>query len=474
MALEYIVPGIQIDESDVGTRSTNQLSLAGIGIVGTFAKGPVNVVTTIGDEIAYTKVFGSDATGLTGPKTVKGCFAQSANDLRIVRIAGAGYATATLTLKDNSAETPADSIVVEATSPGTWGNKLITSVTKNVKGGIDITVTDGDSMDIFKNVTLDGLPLTRNLATLKKASEATALPDVVSNQNLTNGNDGAAVTITDYIGEITDSGKRTGLKALEPIQCGLATCAQQYGPMIWQSLIEWAEGCDVEEGLRIPILNSAPNLGIDTAAAQTVTLDSSDGRGIFAYPWVTPDDEDDDDVYIAPDGYYAGKLSVLNPCQSPSNKQILGIRKLERDFTYAEVKVLTEARISPITLIPNRGFRIRNGTTISSDTAWGQTNLRRQQDKMEMEIYNSIQWAISEPHDQATWDKITTQVDAYLRTQESSGFIYGYLPTLCNNQTNPDENIINRILTFIVRWKPLYAADFIVMKMQRKLPSATS
>ncbi|MDF2568624.1 MAG: hypothetical protein K0R55_228 [Sporomusa sp.] len=471
--MEFIVPGMQIDESDVGTRSTNQLSLSGIGIVGTFQKGPVNTPTTIGDETAYTKMFGTDQTGLTGPKSVKGCFAQGANDLRIVRIVGAGAASAVLTLQDN-ASTPEDSIVVTATSPGTWGNSLKATVKVN-GSGVDITVTDGDSLDSFKGInSLDSLPITKNLVTISKAAEATKLPAVTADEPLTGGNDGAAVTDAEYIGTITPSGKRSGLKALEPIQCGLALCAQQYSAIIHQALITWAENCDIEEGLRIPILNSAPTLGIDAACVQTVTLDTADGRGITTYPWVTPEDETNDDIVVAPDGYYAGRLAVLNPCQSPSNKQILGIRKLERDFTYAEVKVLTLARISPITLVPNRGFRIRNGVTLSSDTAWGQTNIRRQQDKMEMELYHAMQWAISENHDQALWDAISTQADAYLRTQQNLGFIMGFLPTLCNSQTNPDENILARILTFVVRWKPLYAADFIIMKMKRELPSATA
>nr|WP_285718885.1 phage tail sheath subtilisin-like domain-containing protein [Pelosinus sp. IPA-1] len=468
--MEFIVPGMQIDESDVGTRPTQQLSLAGIGIVGTFQKGPVNTPTTIGDETKYVKVFGNDAAGLTGPKSVKGCFAQGANDLRIVRIVGAGAAASTLTLKDGES-TPEPSIIVTATSPGVWGNTLKATVVANT-GNVDITVTDGDSTDVFRGVTLDSLPITKNLVTIKKADGATGLPVAVSNQSLTGGNDGATVTDTDYIGTITGSGKRSGLKALEPVQCGIALCAQQYSSNIHHALITWAENCDVEEGLRIPILNSAPILGIDAACVQTTTLDTSDGRGIFTYPWVTPEDELDDDVFVAPDGYYAGRLATLNPCQSPSNKQILGIRKLERDFTYAEVKVLTLARISPITLVPNRGFRIRNGVTLSSDTAWGQTNIRRQQDKMEMELYHSMQWAISENHDPKLWDAISTQADAYLRTQQNLGFIMGYLPTLCNSQTNPDENIIARILTFVARWKPLYAADFLILKMKRELPSA--
>ncbi|WP_255451408.1 phage tail sheath subtilisin-like domain-containing protein [Sporomusa sp. KB1] len=470
--MEFIVPSMQVDESDVGTRSVQQLSLAGIGIVGTFKKGPVNTPTTIGDDIQYTKIFGIDKPGLTGPKSVKGCFDNGANDLRIVRIVGEGAKAASVTLKDDQA-TPADSIVITAISVGVWGDDLKATVVANGTK-VDIIVTDGENTDTFKSVSLDRLPLSKNVVTLTKATGATKLPKVIADVPLTGGNDGAAVTDEDYIGTITESGKRTGLKALEPVQCGLALCAQQYSSSIHQALIAWAENCDIEEGLRIPILNSPPGFGVDAVCVQTQTLDTADGRGIFTYPWVTPADETDDDIFVAPDGYYAGRLAALNPCKSPSNKQILGIRKLENDFKYAEVKVLTLARISPITLVPNRGFRVRNGVTLSSDTAWNQTNIRRQQDKMEMELYNSMQWAISEDHDTPLWDAIATQADAYLRTQQKLGFIKGYLPTLCNSQTNPDENIIARILTFIVRWKPLYAADFIIMKIKRELPSATA
>ena len=93
---------------------------------------------------------------------------------------------------------------------------------------------------------------------------------------------------------------------------------------------------------------------------------------------------------------------------------------------------------------------------------------------MNMELYHAIQWAVSENQDQSLWDALSTQADAYLRTQQNLGFIMGYLPTLCNSQTNPDENILARILTMVVRWKPLYPADFIILKMKRELPSATA
>jgi phage tail sheath protein FI len=471
MAMEFIVPGMQIDEADVGTRPTQQLSLAGIGIVGTFQKGPVNTPTTIGDAVQFAKVFGGVKAGLTGPKSVKGCFAQGANDLRIVRIVGAGAKASSVVLKDADG---ADSVMVTANTPGLWGDEL--KIISLAAGGnsFDMAVSDGYTTDSFRELTLAKLPVKKELVTVTVVREAKKLPAAVTKVPLTGGSDGADVSTNDYIGTITAEGKRSGLKALEPVQCGLALCAQQYGDSIWQALISWAENCDIDEGLRIPILNSAPNLGVDAACVQTKTLDTTDGRGIFIYPWVTPEDEENDDVFVAPDGYYAGRLATLNPCQSPSNKAIYGIRKLERDFTYAEVKAVTLARISPITLVNGRGYRIRNGVTLSSDAAWCQTNIRRQQDKMEMEIYNAIQWAISEPHNKTTWNAIATQCDAYLRIQLSSGFIYGYLPTLCNEQTNPSENIISRILTFILRWKPLYAADYIVMEVKRELPASDS
>ena len=190
------------------------------------------------------------------------------------------------------------------------------------------------------------------------------------------------------------------------------------------------------------------------------------------YPWLEP--EDLPGQYVAPDGYYTGVLSVLDPYKSPSNKQVLGITSCENRYTYAEVKKLIEARISPITLVNNRGFRIRSGNTLSSDSAWSQTNIRRQQDKMEMELWHALQWAISEPHNQDTWNKIRDQIDMYLKVQMNLGYIFGYLPTLCDSKTNPPENIINRILTAIIRWKPNYAADFIVLRFKRELPTLSS
>lgn len=466
MAMEFIVPGIQIDESDVGPRPTPQISLSGIGIVGTFKRGPINTPTTIGDAESLVTTFGDHMAGLTGYLSAYGALVQGANDLRIVRIAGTGHTAATKTFQDGAAE-PKDSLVVTANSDGAWGNDVAVTIKSNATN-FDLYVSYEGAVESFLGLTLDTLSkVSSKFVNVAKATGATALPKATTaDVNLAGGNDGAAVADTDYVGTIDEAtGKRSGLKALEPEQVGLVLCAQQYSATIHSALLSFVENCDIEEGLRMAILNTAPGLSVDAAKAQTTALDSD--RGYFAYPWVEP--EDMEGAYVAPDGYYAGVVSVLNPCQSPSNKKVKGILSCEHKFTYAQVKGLTEARISPITLVPNRGFRIRNGLTLSSDSAWSQSNIRRQQDKMEMELYNALQWAISEPHDLPLWNSVADQIDMYLQVQKNLGFIRGFKPTLCNDQTNPPENITARILTAIVRWVPLYAADFIILRFKREL-----
>lgn len=463
MAQEFIVPSVMIDESDVGVRSTDQLSLAGIGLVGTFERGPVNVVTTIGDEGQLVKTFGSYVKGLTGYLSAVTALRQGANDLKIVRIAGKGAVKATASIT-KSEETL---LTITAINEGVWGNEIKVDVAPNTESStFDLTVTFRTSIEKFRNLTLDTVKdINPTYVTIVKGENGSGVPDKGS-VTLSTGADGAEIQDADYVGTIDSaSGARTGLKALEPIQVGIVVCAQQHSETIQSAMISFCENCDIEEGLRVAVINSAPNLSADSAIGQTKTLDSA--RGIMVYPWV--EFEDLPGEYIAPDGFYAGVLSALNPHQSPSNKQVKGLLSTQIDFTYAQVKTLTLARISPITLVPNRGFRIRNGLNLSSDSAWSQTNIRRQQDKMNMEIYNSLQWAISEPHAEPLWDNIAAQIDAYLQVQKNLGFIRNYAATLCNEQTNPPENVAARILTAQIRWLPLYAADFIIGKFQRLL-----
>lgn len=462
MVLEYIHPRVAIDESDVGPRPTPSVSLARIGVVGTFCKGPVNSPQIIGSLDQLISVFGGYKPGLTGYLSMLGAISQGANDFYVVRVGGASIASASKTLQDSS---PANSVVITAKTPGTWGNDIKVAVASGTQANtFKLIVTYGTQQESFDNLTLDNLDqVVSQFVTVAKADGATNIPANITSTPLTGGDDGATTVDADYVGTIDDSGNRSGLKVLETVNCAIVICAQQYSTTIRNAMLAHCANMPIEMGLRMAILNTNKGVSPTQAVTETAALDSM--RGILTYPWVELTEQAGE--LVAPDGVYAGRLATLAAYQSPSNKSITGINQLERFLADAEIKALTQARISPISLIEGRGFRIRNGVTLSSDPAWAQTNIRRQFDKLEMEIYNATQWAISEPNTPKLREAVAAQIDNYLALRKSQGEIYDFKPTICDDTNNTPESIQARILNVLIRVRPIYAADYIDHRIQR-------
>ncbi|WP_238446398.1 phage tail sheath N-terminal beta-sandwich domain-containing protein [Desulforamulus ruminis] len=466
--MEYIQPRVAIDESDVGTRPTQAVSLSAIGLVGTFSKGPVNQAVTIGSLEQLVTTFGGYTEGLTGYLSALAALNQGASDLKIVRIGGTAMKAAEKIYKDASA---ADSIKVTAASPGTWGNDIKVAVAAGTAAStFKLVVIYGSQSETLDNLTLENLNnVNSQFVTVSKVTEATNLPQNIASTPLAGGNDGAAAADGDYIGTLDENGKRSGLKVLETVQVGLVLCAQQHSATVQNALLTHCAGASIGQGLRVAILNPVQNLSVDAAAATTASMDAA--RGILTYPWVEPVELPGQ--YVAPDGYYAGLLSVLRSNQSPSNKQIQGILSAERMLSEAEVKTLTLARISPISLVPGRGFRVRNGVNLASDSAWSQTCIRRASDQLEMEVFAAIQWAISEENTPELRTAVAAQLDALMLVKKLNREIYDYKPTLCDDSNNTSETIAARILNVAVRPRFTYPADYVDVYIQRQIGSAS-
>lgn len=461
MPLEYIFPRVAIDESDVGPRPTPGVSLSDIGVVGTFSKGPVNTPVTIGSLDQLIDTFGEYKDGLTGYKSILGALVQGAKSFKVVRIGGPSLAAAARTLKDSLG---VDSVVITAKTPGSWGNDITAAVAAGTAGGFKLIVTYGTRQEIFDNLDLDNVgQINSQFITAAKASGATAVPANVSATPLAGGDDGATTTDADYIGTIDANGNRSGLKVLETVRCAIVICAQQYSTTIRNALLTHCANMGLEIGLRVAVLNTNKGLSPDQAVADVGAMDSM--RGILTYPWVELSDLAGE--LVAPDGVYAGRLAAIGAHESPSNKQITGINSTERFLAEADLKTLTLGRISPISLDGNRGFRIRNGVTLSSDPAWSQTNIRRVFDKLEMEIYDATQWAKSENNTPALRQAMADQIDNYLVVKKQQGEIYDFKPTICDDTNNTPETIQARILNTLIRVRPNYAADFIDHRIQR-------
>lgn len=467
MALEYIVPRVAVDESDVGPRPTQAVSLATIGLVGTFSKGPLNTPVTVGSFDQLVNLFGGYKAGLTGYPAALMAMCQGAQDFKVVRVAGSTVKAASLLLKS---ATNADSVKVEAKTPGTWGNDIKVAVTAGTAAGTwRLVVVYGRASETIDNLTLDNLAgISSNYVTASKVGGATAIPAALASTNLAGGDDGAATTDSDYVGTVAADGSRSGLKVLDTVRVGLVICAGQSGAAVQNALIAHCMAATLDNGYRIAVLNTASGLSADAAAATTASLDSM--RAVLAYPWLEPSDLAG--TYFAPDGAYAGRLSVLAAHQSPTNKLIDGIISAERLFTPAEVKTLTLSRISPVTLVPGRGHRVRNGLTLSSDQAWAQISIRRAFDQLEMELYDGLQWCVGEPNTPTMRLNVAAQCDALLFIKKMKGEIYDYMPTVCDDTNNTPETIAARMLNIKVRVRPVYPADYVDVSIQRLLSAA--
>lgn len=469
MANEYIEPRIAIDESDVGPQIQPEVSLSGIGIVGTFAKGPVNKAVSIQSADQLKSLFGSDKAGLTGIKSAIGALNQGAGDLKIVRVGAASLKAAERILKDNA---DADSVKVLAATPGTWGNEIKVAVAAGtLSDTFRIVVIYGLEAETLDNLTLDNLDnVVSQYVVLEKVEGATQIPKHVPAAPLSGGDDGAAATDSDYIGAVDENGNASGLKVLETAQVGLVLCAQQFSPTVQNALIAHCVNASLGQGLRVAVLNTNKGLTPGTVAALTASLDSE--RAILTYPWVEPNEALGS--YVAPDGYYAGLLAVRNSNESPSNKPVLGILSTERVLTDADVRALTLARISPITLMPRRGgFVVRNGLNLSTAAAWSQTCIRRAADELNMEAYDAVQWAMSEENTSELRAAVSAQLDAMLLSKKQKGRIYDFLPTICNDTNNTAESIASRILNVVIRPRFTYPADYVNLYMQRQIGSGS-
>ncbi|WCK53839.1 phage tail sheath subtilisin-like domain-containing protein [Aneurinibacillus sp. Ricciae_BoGa-3] len=460
MTLDYIVPRVGIDESNTGPRPTPGVSLSKISIVGAFPKGPVNQRISVGSAEQAASLIGEYDPAFSGWLSLQGSLNQGAADFDVVRVGGTGIATAKLTLKD---ATGADSVTYTASSPGKWANGTEST-------GIKIAVVSGTSNGTVKLVVISGgqsrsydnIDLT-NVDGLKDGQDGVftppgppPLPSPLSSPPPPRGwlNHPPDVDILSSIGS---DGSRTGVRIVEPCNTSLVLAAQQSSAAVQAALQTHAANAGLEEGLRMVIINPAKGTAPNDAVSSVATMDTM--RAIMPYPWLEPQEYQGN--YVAPDGYLAGRLATLAAHNSPSNKEITGILSTERLLTGAELKTLTTGRIMPITPVNGRGFRIRNGVTLSSDPAWNQVNIRRIFDKIEMQVYSGTQWAISEDNTPALWAAIADQIDIMLAIMKSNGEIYDFKPTICDSTTNTPELVQARICKSKIRVRPIYAADFI-------------
>lgn len=210
----YARPGVYVQETLNPVAPVVGPSSTSVGaFVGANDRGPTTptLVTSWGQ---YQNLFGSWNTNTNNnlPLAVFMYFANGGNQAYVLRVPGSGAAAATRSFNDQ-AETPQPTLKVSAKNVGSWGNSLNVSITQNsLTGYFDLTVYNGGNtagyiVEQWPQITMNASDTryavnvvnnNSNYITLTDLASTTTAPannpSTVSNQALSSGSDGSAVT----------------------------------------------------------------------------------------------------------------------------------------------------------------------------------------------------------------------------------------------------------------------------------------
>src|SRR5262245_58549725 len=129
---EVILPGTYITVRDEGLISVGGVVTGNIGIVGTAAKGPVNVVQILGSFTEAREIFGDadpwqggTQNELTLVRALELVYNNGGRTIYAVRTASEAARAATYRVVDDSGNGIAQ---LTARSPGRWGNDITIAV----------------------------------------------------------------------------------------------------------------------------------------------------------------------------------------------------------------------------------------------------------------------------------------------------------------------------------------------------------
>lgn len=235
-SLTGLPPGLYINELAVPQSDDVASSDFVLGFVGDFDRGPVNQYVMINEtptkrlaEIAAS-VLGTTTKSNPGNALIDHLDRAKVKRAVFVRVLGAGYATASITLQDKQG-TPANTLKVAARYPGTYGNVFSCSVAAGTNPNTFKLILISDfGTETYDNLSMDpvdsryaptlinGLSAHFILTDLNSAASTRLLaqPAVKAQTQLTGGSNGAALSDTDRMGTVdSGTGARTGLKLLE-------------------------------------------------------------------------------------------------------------------------------------------------------------------------------------------------------------------------------------------------------------------
>ncbi len=179
---------------------------------------------------------------------------------------------------------------------------------------------------------------------------------------------------------------------------------------------------------------------------------------------------------IPPSGFVAGIIATgdfeVGIYKAPANVGLNWVQDVTKSIGETAHGVLNPQGINVIRSFPGRGIRIFGARTVSSDPDWRYLNVRRLIIFISKAIYQSIQWAVFEPNNFLTRNKLQLSIGSFLTHLWTQGALAGdsvekAFFVRCDETNNPPHEREKGRLFIDIGVAPSEPFEFVVIRVGR-------
>jgi phage tail sheath protein FI len=507
-------PGVYIEEIPSGVRTIVGVATSITAFIGRALRGPTDEPIVINNYGDFERIFGGLWVESSLGYAVRDFYLNGGSQAIIVRLAE-GAAPAQIV---------ADTMTLEASSPGEWGNNLSVRIDHKTKTPTDktqfnLTVEETDPItkqvvrsEKFQNLSVSKTdsryaPLVlkddSQLVRVKIANGAPVLgptqpaeiglpPAAAVPATANSGTKGGDLTVNSFTGGTKEVDK-DGLFALEDADLFNLLCIPPYTTdgNVDVALIESAAAyCEKKRAMllidpRASWDTVAKVIGNPTANPPTgVSVFGTSKNAAFFFPRLRqPNPLHDNKLEdFVPCGAVAGVFARTDAqrgvWKAPAglDATLVGVPQLSVPLTNDENGQLNPLGVNCLRAMPAAGrvvwgSRTRQGSDrLASE--WKYIPVRRTALFIEESLYRALQWVVFEPNDEPLWAQIRLNVGAFMNSLFRQGAFQGQAPreayfVKCDKETTTQNDIDRGIVNILVGFAPLKPAEFVVIKLQQ-------
>ena len=489
-------PGVYVEEIPSGVHTITGVATSITAFIGQADRGPIDeafVINSFGD---FERNFGGLSLSSTMSFAVRDFYLNGGTKAVIVRVTnGAATARATLpsaTVSPASPDPPGDNLLLDASSPGSWGNNLTVLIDHNTKDKnsanpdpslfnvtifetnpvtnqvtasekfLNVSVSPANARFIAKvleqgsalmRVPVDNsdkylMPNGRPDETITVVSPPTSPPTPGSPDPVAakGGTDGSDVGEAQFIGSGMAGDKR-GLYALEKADLFNLLCVPPFTPTldITTTLVgEAAVYCEKRRAMMIvdpPSAWTTKKTAVDQFSDGTTDFvgTRSNNSAIFFPRLQQPNPLRENQIEVfAPCGAVAGVMARTDAqrgvWKAPAGQEasLIGVPQLSVSLTDDENGELNPLGVNCLRAFPIIGRVVWGARTLEGAdqlaSEWKYIPVRRTALYIEESLYRGTKWVVFEPNDEPLWAQIRLNVGSFMHDLFRQGAFQGKTP----------------------------------------------